>query len=420
MPTTSKRPPAEQVPLEKIHSEYTPAGMTADSLSQAARPQAEMELLRQAAGGDALAVQRVLNYLGAADANLRQIMLAALHAVGESRVWSGLLGCLALGKWQDVQGLLPAGEPSTASSLVQNEMPGRPGEIVGHPSEVLGHTSDLLGHTIAQAFVIDESAAEAALKESLLEDVLQPGGAAGQVDAAHLDYHSQHWRVRQAAAYLTALRLAGGAGGRGAHTAARFSLALAVLNEVIAHGELAWRLRAVEALAALGDEHCAQPLVQALVWGLEERLTDLHQAAGRALGELGGKAALAWEAALHHPDSHIRWHAARGLSEAGRAGDLGAVHILAEGLYDENQAVRWTTARVLANLEGLAIPAILDVLTLHPLDEQFRQAVYHALHAMSSRQMQTYLRPLLDALDGRVAQIEAPLAAQKLKKEWRS
>jgi HEAT repeat protein len=122
-----------------------------------------------------------------------------------------------------------------------------------------------------------------------------------------------------------------------------------------------------------------------------------------------------WLEALNHPDNHIRWHGARGL---GNIGDAKYADTLAEGLLDENQAVRWATADVLAQLGAKAVPATLTIISQSKLNEQSRQAAYHALHGITSRQIQERIKPLLDALHGPAASIEAPAVAQRLLMEW--
>ena len=187
--------------------------------------------------------------------------------------------------------------------------------------------------------------------------------------------------------------------------------AIPILEEMVQSQAQKVAMWAIEALAALNNELCGQPLVVALACDRQE----LHRAAQRALGELGHKAEPALVAALDHPDSHIRWHAARTL---GQIGDDRAVDALASGLYDENEAVRWTSARVLANLEAAAIPAILGVLCCHPITEPLRQAAYHALHSMPSRQTQVYLQPLLQVLRSPGASVAAPALANRMLAEW--
>ena len=173
-----------------------------------------------------------------------------------------------------------------------------------------------------------------------------------------------------------------------------------------------WRLRAVKALIALNDELCGPPFLELLISGRGE----LHREAGRALRGLGELAKSTWLKALDHPNSHIRWHAARGLGEIG---EVRYAMILAEGLRDKNYVVRWASADVLAQLGAEAVPSTLTMLTHHKLDEQFRQAAFHALNGITSRRIKEPLKPLLDALRGPAAGVEAPMLAHRLLKDWK-
>jgi HEAT repeat protein len=176
---------------------------------------------------------------------------------------------------------------------------------------------------------------------------------------------------------------------------------------------MCWRLRAVKALAALKDERCGPPLIKALA----TNRNNLHREARRALQSLGHLAKSAWLKALDHSDAHIRWHAARGLGELG---DASYTYILAEGLLDENYAVRWATADVLAHLGKRGVPATLTILSQRKVTEQSRQAAYHALHGITSRRIQQLLKPLLYALRSPAASVEVPGIAQRLLLEWKT
>ena len=218
----------------------------------------QSSLIQRAIQGDAQAVQNVLQYLNAASPDLRHIIQAQLHQSGDTRIWQHLLYCLGHGCWQ----------------------------IDETPSPNLPHseTSQRGFQTIVEVFVIDENEQEAADKMQVLRSALSDPDA----------------DLRIAAAYLLGLR--------------GEIDALPLLEAMLQSPGLEWQLRAAQALAALNDECCGAPLVAALAAG---RGTPLHHAAGKALSELGICAEPALLQALHHPDNHVRWHAARLLGQIG-------------------------------------------------------------------------------------------------------
>jgi HEAT repeat protein len=330
---------------------------------------AETQKLQRAAEGDLKAAAGVMSYLTSSIRDLRTLMQTALHETGDEQIWRCLLTWLALGAWGD----WTQSEVTTPRVLDWQE-----------PVQGAG------AHAIIEAFTNDHVDAERALKQGVLQQGLAAEG-----------------RVRQAAACVLGLR--GDAS------------ALPALEQIIRdvtqvplkrRGPVGdWSILAVEALAATNDPRCGPPLLCALAEGHGE----LHRAANRALRDLGATAADTLVEGLNHPDSHVRWHAARAL---GQIGNPRGIETLVEGLHDEHPAVRWATASVLANLDAQAIPYILRSLIRRPMTEPFRQAVYHALHAMPSRHTRLYLQPLLEALQGPAAGVQGPAIAQKMLAEW--
>ena len=381
--------------------------------SHTIRYRAETELLHNAVTGDPQATQRILQYLSSPNTNLRHMMLTTLHESQDTRAWCHLLACLALRCWIDTLAEIPsqpASEPDVMAEIaiertdVPNSEPQTTSEI---------EWQENLELSIVEAFITDEDQAERDLKISILR-------TATQVESVTNDTKK---RLRFAAAYLLGLR--------------GDLSALPILDEMIdsvshltpartrrgqpqlaaqAEEHRLWGMRAVRALAALQDERSAHPLVKALSVGHQIGYRALHLEAHRALSDLGPLAEAAWLEALSHQNSHIRWHAARGL---GQIGNPHALDILAKGLFDENQEVRWATARVLAQLDTIAVPAVLTVLCQHSLNQPFREAAYHALNAMPSSQTRSYLKPLLDVLKSSATSPEAPAVAQRMLAEWK-
>ncbi len=314
----------------------------------------EYEMLRMALDGDSQAANKFLKYLSSSNPHLCQIMQETIHDLDDARIWPSLLCCLATHRWNDHLDCDRRSE-STASARIDQ--------------------------SIIEVFALDETEWEGPMKKETLHRALD----------------NPESRVRYAAAYLLGIR--------------GDLRAIPVLAETVESGIKVWQLRAVRALAILKDELCGPPLLKMLIADRGE----LHREATRALHSLGEMAKSSWLDVLDHPDNHIRWHAARAL---GDIGDARSSMILAEGLMDENYSVRWATADVLAHMGAGAVQATLKVISRHKLKEPTRQAAYHALHGIVSRKVQVRIKPLLDALRGPAASVEAPAIAQRLLMEW--
>lgn len=334
------------------------------------RLSAETQKLQRAARGDLKAAAGVMSYLTSSIRDLRVLMQTALHETGDEQIWRCLLTWLALSIWGD----WTQAETTPLHPLSWQE-------------SVQGATA----HAIIEAYTSDHIDAERVLKQRVLQQGLASSG-----------------RIQQAAACLLGLR--GDVN------------ALPILEQIILDATQIplkrrgpagdWSILAIEALAAIDDPRCGPPLMRALAEGHGE----LHRAANRALRDLGGTVADTIVKALNHTDSHVRWHAARAL---GQLGNPIGIETLVEGLHDDHPAVRWATASVLANLDAQALPYILRALIRRPMSEPYRQAVYHALHAMPSHHTRIYLQPLLESLQGSASGVQAPAIAQKMLAEWK-
>jgi HEAT repeat protein len=347
-------------------------------------------LIDQATAGELEAIQNLLRRLNSANPDLRHMMQAALHAAHNTGLWRRLLFCVGHDCWPATN------QKGELVKPVAARLSPAPAENQAAGPRVI--------QSITEVFVLEAAQAaegELEVKQAVLLPALE--------DADPL--------TRWAAAYLLGLR--------GNLRAAP------VLDEILSstcretdclnvEQCIHWQLRAIQALAGLNDVVCGPPLIK----GLASPERTVHHAAGAAINELGRLAEPALLNALHHPDAHVRWHAARAL---GQIGDPRAVDILAEGLYDDRQDVRWTAARVLAYLDAPAIPSILKVLCAQPVSEPLRQSAYHALNSMAclhTAEISVYMEPLLDALRRQSAistiAVEAPVIAQRMLAEWKN
>lgn len=339
------------------------------------------QLIDQAVAGDPNSVRTILQYLNASNPDLRQMIQTALHANREPALWERILHCIGHECWPVLPGA-PALSPSGAA--INSLAPTRAAQ------------------SMIEVFVIEKShdpEVEGQVKlQVLLTSLADPD-----------------LLVRWTAGYLLGLRGDLRAAPLLEEIIQRACHPSELLNEEQC---LRWQLRAIHALSTLDDPLCGPALIQALA----SRQRTVHHAAGQALNELGQNAAPALIEAIHHPDAHVRWHVARAL---GQIGDLRAVETLAEGLVDDNQEVRWAAARVLANLDVPAIPAILNILVTRPINEPLRQAAYHALNGMyglRQPEIHAYMQPLLDELRRQSAlAIVSPdiaMVAQRLLGDW--
>jgi hypothetical protein len=318
------------------------------------RHPSEVEFLEQALAGDDSAVNKIFLYLSSANLNLRQIMQESIHDMSSTDLWQHMLSCLTIQCWEDQR---------DSDRRVDQE------------------ASQRIDQSITEIFTQDEYEGEQFVKEAVLREAL----------------YDPRPEIRYGAAYLLGLR--------------GDKEMIPLLEEILDTAVKSWKVRAVRALGAIYDERSAMPLIKALAMDRGP----LHSEAKQALRALGPLAEKAWVEALNHPDSHIRWHAARGL---GDPSDTRSLQLLAEGLLDENREVRWASADALARIGPPAVPPTMAVISQCTLTTPVRQAAYHALHGVFSRRLRERLKPLLEALQSPAGNVEAPAIAQRLLGEW--
>jgi HEAT repeat protein len=314
----------------------------------------ESELLVKALTDDPFTIDVMIEHLSSTYPGIRQRMLEAVHNYSNEKIWVYLLNCFALGKWSDDH------RPNIF------DVPG---------------VSQRLDVSIVDAFIEDCSDAESERKSTYLSDVI----------------NSQTGKLRNAAAYLAGLR--GDAD------------ALPVLEEMLGSKDRLWQLRSIQALSAIKDKRSGDLLVHVLVTNHEQ----FHQEARRSLAELGELAEDAWLKALEISDSHIRWHAARGLAEIG---NTSALRILANGLFNENTTVRWISSESLARVGAKAIPDILEVICTPTFSDECRQSAYHALRSIKTYRASECLKPLVSALSSPSTKQIAQIIARRMLSDW--
>lgn len=303
---------------------------------------------------DTQATKELLDILGSANSRRCSVLQEIIHETNDPFIWYHLLHFLAIHRWD-------------------NQLFG----YVNMNSPAL----ERIDQAIIEVFTQDTNNQERTIKDSVLQE--------GLVSPEKYLYF--------AAAYLLGLR--------------QDPRSIPVLNEIIANGNLKWKLRAVKALSAMKDKDCAEPLMKTLTTAQGK----LHREARRALQNLGPLSKSVWLDAINHPDNRIRWEAAHGLAQIG---DSRAVLTLAEGLFDDRYVIRWSTADLLSRLGECGIPAILTVLISHDISEPSRQAACHALRGIQSPKIRERIKPVLDVLNNTSWKESVSSTARDVLQEW--
>jgi hypothetical protein len=316
------------------------------------RHEREAHLLSQALEGNAQAANEVIRAFSSTDPVLRQAMQQTMHDMMDANLCMHLVSCLGTQRWDEHRDCEQRAD---------------------------AHASDCIDEAIIAVLSQDEYEWETAIKDSVLRKALK-----------HDD-----GRLRQAAAFVLALR--------------GDAEMIPALDAVIDEGKMVWKLRAIRGLATLDDERCAPALIKAVALDRDV----YRNAAVEALRKLGAKAEPAWQAALNHPNNHVRWHTAYAL---GVLGDARGMPLLAEALFDQDSNVRWASVEVLSCLGEQALSAILQALSNRTSLGTGRQAIFQALKraAFYSPAQQRRLAPLFESLHMPNTYEEAPHVARRL------
>jgi HEAT repeat protein len=132
------------------------------------------------------------------------------------------------------------------------------------------------------------------------------------------------------------------------------------------------------------------------------------------LVDIGRAAVPALVQALHDPDEHVRWEAAKAL---GQISDSSAAPALVEALLDANFGVRWLAAEGLIRMRRRGLKPLLQALIEHSDSVWLRQGAHHILRTLATSGPHGEIEPVLDALTGPEPIVEVPpAAAQVLEK----
>ena len=131
--------------------------------------------------------------------------------------------------------------------------------------------------------------------------------------------------------------------------------------------------------------------------------------ARRNLVEIGGQAVESLTKALSSRNRWMRWEAAKAL---GQIGDPEAAQALVRALEDKIFDVRWLAAEGLITIGKKALVPLLEALLERSDSPWMREGAHHVLHDIDKSDISEMILPILNALEGMEADLEAPLVAE--------
>ncbi len=153
----------------------------------------------------------------------------------------------------------------------------------------------------------------------------------------------------------------------------------------------------------------AKQNVDQLVADLGGKDAGQRRDARAALVQIGAGAVPALLSALDAPQQHVRWEAAKSLTDIA---EPAAAERLITALGDKDPDVRWVVGVALIALGRGAVQPLLTTLTKSDLRDSVYQGAHHVLHDLAKRtELASVLEPVLKALAHPEPETAVPLAA---------
>ena len=154
----------------------------------------------------------------------------------------------------------------------------------------------------------------------------------------------------------------------------------------------------------------SKPNVDQLLAALAGKDVVERQKARNSLVEIGAAAVPGLITALDANQQHVRWEAAKTLTEIA---DPTAADALVQALGDEDTDVRWVAGEAMIALKRDAVKPLLNSLTKSQDSEGLYKSAHHVLRDLSKlRDLGPLLVPVLKALDQPEPEVDVPVAAQ--------
>jgi HEAT repeat protein len=159
-----------------------------------------------------------------------------------------------------------------------------------------------------------------------------------------------------------------------------------------------------------GDSVSHNPDIDSLVVALASPDRVTRQTARATLVGLGHPAVAPLIPLLDDPHDHVRWEAAKSLSEIA---DPAAAEALVKTLEDRDAGVRWLAAEGLIRMRRAGLKPLLQALIERPDSPWLREGAHHVLHDLARIGLDEGVLPVLTALEDIEPTATVPGAARR-------
>ena len=159
-----------------------------------------------------------------------------------------------------------------------------------------------------------------------------------------------------------------------------------------------------------GDDLHRNPDIGSLVAALASPDRATRQSARETLVALGHPAVGPLIALLDDRRDHVRWEAAKSLSDIG---DSAAAPALVKTLEDRDAGVRWLAAEGLIRMRKAGLKPLFQALIERSDSPWLREGAHHVLHALTKMGLAEGAKPVLTALEGIEPTATVPSAARR-------
>jgi HEAT repeat protein len=162
--------------------------------------------------------------------------------------------------------------------------------------------------------------------------------------------------------------------------------------------------------SAAGDHLPHKPDIDSLVAALASPDRATRLTARETLVSLGHPAVASLIPLLDDKHDHVRWEAAKSLSEIA---DPAAAQALVKTLEDEEPGVRWLAAEGLIKIHRASLKPLFQALIERPDSSWLREGAHHVLHSLTKMGLAEGAMPVLAALEGIEPTATLPSAARR-------